>query len=145
MLGSKCTLFIIGLFCLHMQTIEKEEGIREVRQLSQFLSRGSRLGVQRFQRQSSCLFPCPCFLGHKRFLYIRARGCRIMSLVSCIWGSLQTGHDGVLSLRMIRNRLSGDNGIYYCTKLQATPGAGQPFNVLRQRALILDFKEGKVP
>lgn len=144
MLGSKSTFLITGFFCLHLQTTEKEEGIREVRQLSHFLRGGSRLGVQSFQRQSSCLFPCPCFLSYKTFLDIRARGCRIMPLVFCIWGSLQTGHDGVLSLRMVRNRLSGDTGTSYCTKFQVIPGASQPFNVLRQRALILDFKEGKV-
>lgn len=139
MLGSKSAFLITGFFCLHMQTTEKKEGTGEVRQLSVSKWRTQAWSPE-LKKTKLLSFPCPCFLSHKRFLHIRARGCRIMSLVSCIWGSLQTGHDGVLPLRMVRNRLSGNTGASYCTKLQETPGAGQPFNVLRQRV----FKEGKV-
>lgn len=44
----------------------------------------------------------PCFSGHKTFLDIGAKVYGIMSLVSCVWGDLQTGYNVALLLRMAR-------------------------------------------
>lgn len=73
-----------------MQTTEEEERSRHVRQI---LRGGARIQVQSLV---SSIIPC-----YKRFLDMRARRCRITSLVSCIGGGLQTSHDGALPLKMV--------------------------------------------